>query len=142
METFLVKEKGAIIIHPLCLLDHSGLRMKIGSFNDAWDSGQVGYIYATADEIRKNFLVKRISKKTLARAEKCLEAEVETYDNYLSGSVYGLVLKESGEETDSCWGFYGWDYVEKQAEEWLDNATKKAEAAAWKSLNQKSECSE
>ena len=30
---------------PLYLMDHSGLAMQTTSFNDPWDSGQVGWIY-------------------------------------------------------------------------------------------------
>jgi hypothetical protein len=46
--------------------------------------------------------------------------EVEVYDQYLSGDVYGFVLKElqtcptcndvNEEVIDSCWGFYGGDF--------------------------------
>jgi hypothetical protein len=45
------------------------------------------------------------------RSEVLLKGEVETYDQYLRGDVYGYrVFKvENGEEEelDSCWGFYG-----------------------------------
>ena len=33
---------------PLYLMDHSGLAMQTTSFNDPWDSGQVGWIYGFA----------------------------------------------------------------------------------------------
>jgi hypothetical protein len=52
-------------------------------------------------------------------AEKCLLAEVMTYDQYLTGDVYGFIVEERDEdddsdweETDSCWGFYGSDVRE------------------------------
>lgn len=32
---------------PLYLMDHSGLAMQTTSFNDPWDSGQVGWIYVS-----------------------------------------------------------------------------------------------
>ena len=43
--------------------------------------------------------------------EKMMQAEVEDYSNYINGSVYGYVLEDNdGEELDSCWGFYGFDW--------------------------------
>jgi hypothetical protein len=128
MERYLIEERKARIILPLFLLDHSGLRMKVGSFHDPWDSGQVGYIFVTADKIRKDYRVKRISKRVLALAEACLRSEVETYDDYLTGSVYGIVLKKGEETKDDCWGFYGYKYAKEEAERWLDAAL----GGAWK----------
>ena len=50
-------------------------------------------------------------------AEKYLDGEVETYDQYLCGEIYGFVLTKKcdscgnkHEEIDSVWGFYGDDY--------------------------------
>jgi hypothetical protein len=43
-------------------------------------------------------------------AEEMLNSEVEEYDKYLTGEVYGYVLSDRfGNETDSCWGFFGSD---------------------------------
>ena len=38
--------------------------------------------------------------------------QVEEYDHYLTGEVYGFTLYENGEETDSCWGYYGDDLTQ------------------------------
>jgi len=90
---------------PLYLYDHSGITMSTGSFGDRWDSGQVGYIYITREEYLKNWNVKRVNVKKLY---DYLRAEVETYDNYLTGDVYGYIVEdESGSVVDSCWGFFG-----------------------------------
>ncbi len=40
-----------------------------------------------------------------ARAEEVMDADVKTYDNYLTGEVYGVQCFEGLEETDSCWGY-------------------------------------
>jgi hypothetical protein len=96
---------------PLYLYDHSGITISTGSFSCPWDSGQVGFIYATREEILANWGKKRLTKKVLERARQCLEGGVETYDNYLTGSVYGyVVLGPDGEQVDSCWGYYGYDH--------------------------------
>lgn len=104
----LASEKNLIL--PLNLYDHSGLRMSASSFigrahHAEWDSGQVGWIYATAEDIRSEY--GNCSAESVEKAKTLLKSEVETYDYYLSGQCYGFRLYENGEETDSCWGFLG-----------------------------------
>lgn len=36
-------------------MDHSGLAMQTTSFNDPWDSGQVGWIYVSKEDALKEF---------------------------------------------------------------------------------------
>lgn len=154
---YLVKEKKARIIMPLYLYDHSGISMKVGSFagllpqgHAEFDSGQVGFIYATDMDIRENYLVKRITKTILARAEGLLKAEVETYNQYLTGEVYyykitkhvkgmhndcvhckkPLEVPEPYEEdvdVDSCGGIYGWKDTIKEVNSILDHLIKEDE---------------
>lgn len=110
-----VLDREIPIMLDLYLYDHSGLRMKVGSFHGhisqshaQWDSGQVGFIYVTRETLRHEYSVKRVSKQAKAKAEKYLRGEVTTYDQYISGQVYGYILKDAnGEHLDSCWGFYG-----------------------------------
>lgn len=101
-------EKNIILL--LNLYDHSGLSMSVSSFisraqHAEWDSGQVGWIYATADSIRAEY--GNCSAESVEKAKALLKSEVETYDYYLSGQCYGFRLYENGEETDNCWGFLG-----------------------------------
>lgn len=124
-------------------------------YNDRWDSGIVGFIYVTKktifeercqlaekDENGDYILIEHkhenapstYSHKFIPTTEENwkdvadyrLEAEMETYDQYLRGDVYGYKLTktvtmydicphcgevikeyETEEEVDSCWGFYG-----------------------------------
>ena len=71
-----------------------------------WDSGQVGFIYATREMIQKEFGA--VNTSTMEQTEKLLIAETETYDLYLRGECYGFRLYEDGVEVDSCWGFLGY----------------------------------
>ena len=103
-------DKDDAIIIPLYLYDHSGLAMRTTSFNDLWDSGQVGYIYVTDERIRKEYDVKKITKEIREEVRNVLKSEVGTYDQHISGNVYGFQLYEDGEFTDSCYGFYGDDW--------------------------------
>ena len=127
LENHLRKELGARVILPLYLYDHSGITMSTSPFTCPWDSGQVGFIYATAEAIRKGFEVKRITKKTLEKAQRCLEAEVETYDQFITGEVYGFIVEdENGEEIDSCWGYFGREHAEHEGNESLRYHEKEA----------------
>lgn len=117
----LIKEKNVAVILPLYLLDHSGITMKTTFFNDKWDSGQVGFIYASKEKIRKEYSVKRISKKLIEKVTKLLINEVEIYDQYLTGDVYRFEVKDNkGEIIDSCAGFYGSDFATNGIAENLD----------------------
>jgi hypothetical protein len=100
------------IILPLYLLDHSGISMSTGSFNDPWDSGQVGFIFVSVADAKKEWGWKVLTEKRRRHIEDILRGEVETYDQYLTGDVYGYILEgPDGEELDSCWGFFGEEYA-------------------------------
>lgn len=109
-----------VIYLPLYLYDHSGITMNTTGFSCAWDSGQVGYIYISKQEIREELGFKRITKKLKERVEKILVTEVEDYDYYLRGEIYGVSFYEKdGEEIDSCGGFLGYDTVLAEAKSQL-----------------------
>lgn len=104
----LASERNVIL--PLNLYDHSGISMSVSSFlgkeaHAQWDSGQVGWILATPEDVQKEY--GNLSPESYAKAKSSLEGEVETYDLYLQGQCYGFRLYEKGEETDSCWGMLG-----------------------------------
>lgn len=132
----------AVVILPLGLLDHSGLHMWVGGgahWTDSagWDSGTVGFIYATREDVLENWGVKSLDQivenhkgeklTVLEYAERVLRNEIETFDQYLTGDVYGYVIyMPDGEESerigDSCWGFYGWEYAVDEAVSALESA--------------------
>ncbi len=112
-----IKELKPIVTIPLYLLDHSGLRIRTRDFTDCdpqqWDSGQVGYIITTEEKIKSMHGDTKLSDE---RVREILQSEVNEYDDYLSGNVFGYVLSENKtcnldedhkEELDSCWGFIG-----------------------------------
>jgi hypothetical protein len=119
IEAHLIKEYNAVIILPLYLYDHSGITMATTSFNDRWDSGQIGFIYMDRETILKEApgSPKILTAKAKKWATKCLESEVTTYDQYLTGDVYGYIIEDAeGDEIESCWGFYGEDYCRTEGE--------------------------
>ena len=106
--------KNGIIYLPLFLYDHSGISMSTRSFigrahHAEWDSGQVGWIYITRDKIKKEYGWKYLTKARRDKIIQYLKNEVETYDHYLTGYVYGYTIEDpEGNEIDaSCWGYFG-----------------------------------
>lgn len=111
--------KNYIVWLPLYLYDHSGLTMNTTGFSCPWDSGQVGWIYMA----RETFLAETGWGEQLwpDKAIEMMQGSVKTYDQYLTGEVYGFQMYQNvgtdenpdWEETDnSCWGFYGDDIKE------------------------------
>lgn len=101
------KRKEGSVILPVYLYDHSGITINTTGFSCQWDSGQVGWIFANKEAIRKWYQVKNITKKIREQVRDCLVNEIETFDKYIRGDVYGFTIEdEDGERVDSCWGFY------------------------------------
>jgi len=118
------------VILPVYLFDHSGITISTSPFQCPWDSGQVGYIYASLDDAKQNWLIgssgdwdttykdhngEQVTIREGTRRH--LQVEIETYDQYIRGDVYGFVVEEcepceccghlEWEHVDSCSGFYG-----------------------------------
>lgn len=128
-----LKETDLVLIKQINMYDHSGITVSTSSgypYNDRWDAGMVGFIYVTKKTVFKEY-VDITEENWKERADKSLEGEMETYDQYLRGDVYGFTLTrktmeqetcphcgevireyEEDEEVDSCWGFYG-DCIEE-----------------------------
>lgn len=114
---------------------HGGVALSLsnsGQFSDPWDSGQIGFVYVSKSEWRYR---ERTIKKCVS-ARKAADGYVETWNQYLSGDVWGYVIETEteretetddtdgagdgagdgdGELVDSCWGFYGLDYARAEA---------------------------
>ena len=109
LKAHIESNNDVIEMAPLYLYDHSGISIKIGSWighapHASWDSGMVGFIYVTKQQLKEVGTID---------AKKLLEGDVECYDQYLRGNVYGYqVVDPDGEDGDSCWGFFG-DYEEE-----------------------------
>jgi hypothetical protein len=58
---------------------------------------------------------KKLTKKRRAIIEDCLRMEIDTYDQYLTGDVYGYRISVDGEIIDSCYGFFGEELVKEEA---------------------------
>lgn len=106
--------ENEVAILPLYLYDHSGITMNTTGFCCPWDSGQVGHIYMTKKQYREN---QYEEPEWPAKAYEVMKVDVEVYDQFLTGEVYGYQTFEKDDEfgwvktDDSCWGFFGSDIL-------------------------------
>lgn len=142
---------------------------RTGQYADRWDSSGVGwivmlkktimdevgteYVLDDAGELIRvehkhpdaspawSYLTRPLTDETWRkRAIGIMEADVEVYDQYLTGYVYGFNLYsaepvEEGEEPDwteedSCWGFFGSDVFENGIEDHVGEGFQEAVESA------------
>lgn len=85
-------------IFPLEAYIHSGVALYLANecqVDRAWDVSLLGAVFVSRQEW-----------KTREKAEKAARGLIETWNDCLSGNVYGYVVgDERGEHLDSCYGF-------------------------------------
>jgi hypothetical protein len=108
--------KDTIYYLPLYVYEHGNITIKTSPFSCRFDSGQVGFIYMTKETAEK---------EGITEPYEALEAEVKTYDAYISGQTYGaMILDQSGEMIDSQFGYFGdTDEVINEAKGMIDTYT-------------------
>lgn len=110
----LASEKN--VIKPYRLYDHSGLTVSTGSsypFNCRWDSMGIGFVFIPHTYLEEH--LGGVNEESIKTAEGYIEGDVKTFDEYLTGEVYGYNVDDySG---DSCWGYYGRDGIKQAIEE-------------------------
>jgi len=105
------------IVLPLYMYDHSGITVSLSPFSCPWDSGQVGFVAVPRKKMIEEFGKKRFTPALKKRALKIAQGEVEDFDKYCTGDVYGYVIDGDG---DSCYGYYGMEYAIEEAKSVVD----------------------
>ena len=116
--------------------EHSGIalstRMPETKRSRGWDSGLFGIIAVSKADIKKETKHKIVTKKDREQYIRMLEGQVETYNQYIMGEVYGYIVNapdDDGWVGDSCWGYYGdSDYCISEAKEAIDSRIDELEA--------------
>lgn len=107
-EKALIEETGAVVVLPLYLYDHGGITINTSGFSCPWDSGRLGFIYATRKSVDNILGIKKITERAKKRIEAALISEVKTFDNYLTGEVYYYNIEgPAGEAVGGCGGWFG-----------------------------------
>ena len=131
MEEAVRNHYEVLALKPLYLYDHSGITISTSPFSCNFDSGKIGFVIVDRDNLQ------RISGDADGHNElnldEYIEAEVKTYDQYLTGEVYGFNVYEIetcslGHEhktlLDSCFGYYDEDDAESEAKAMISHYEK------------------
>lgn len=116
-----MESRKDVVCVPVYAYIHSGTTINTVGFSCSWDSGQYGVIYADYETIRKEYGIKRVTKKIREKVREILVSEIYTFDQYLQNDVFGyVVLDEKGfASEDACWGYYGIEAAKEAAKEAL-----------------------
>jgi len=116
------KDFSPVVILPVYMMDHSGLSISTDPTifqacdPQRWDWGQIGFAFVSREDALREHNAKKLSPKIKEESERILQCEIDEWGKYISGEVYGYVVKDKdGEEALSYWGFIGYDYVVEEA---------------------------
>lgn len=98
-----------VISLPVYLYDHSGITINTTGFSCKWDSGQIGYIHITKEEIYKEFNVKRISSTLLKKVYENLKDTITFINDYLTGNIhyFEVIDTDTDEVLEAVYGYVG-----------------------------------
>jgi hypothetical protein len=119
LKKLIIKDHDPAVILPIYMYDHSGITISTSPFGCRWDSGQIGFIYVSKQRAIEEYGFKRMSAKMKERITNYLDGEVDTYDQYLTGEVYGFDIMEGDEVIESSSGYYGEEYAIEAANDML-----------------------
>ena len=106
---------------PVYIYEHSNIALSTSEFMCKWDSGQVGYIFVSHEDI-----IKEYGELDLKKAEKVLDVEIETYSKYLNGECYCYQIYDMEDKDccpdsiDDCWGYIGLEHIEEEVKSSLE----------------------
>jgi hypothetical protein len=126
-----LRRDGARVILPLYYSSHGPqCRLDIGeSLDDDALKSSSGVVYVTAEKLRREFAVKRITSAVLDKAKRLLTLEISDYSHYLTGAVYGYVIRDWLKDALARdYGFYGLDACESEANSIAEDCATQEEA--------------
>ena len=112
MEIAIKKHYGRKLVHiqKVCGYSHSGLTISLKPFQCQFDSGVLGFVIVTRQDILDLLGNKRVTKKLINQAISQIESEIEILNQYIIGDTWGVQLLDcDGAEYDSCYGYFGSD---------------------------------
>lgn len=141
-----IKAKGykqsEVIAYPITKYEHGGISLSLGDNRTCdFDSGIIGFIYASKEKIRKEFKVQRITKDIVEQVAEIFANELNNQSDYLNGEVfayriyqvntaefekYGEHCLEKSEKLDSSHGYYDEQFAIDDMKDILGYMAKKA----------------
>jgi len=101
---------GKALVIPFMYL---GGRQECLLWQDAVNNKTDGIIVSTNEKLCHEYGVDELNKETLEVARRVLIGELEMFNQWMSGDIFGYVrLYKNGKIKDSCWGYYGTNFTE------------------------------
>lgn len=124
-DELLKKASTKCVILPVYMYDHSGIALSTSPFNDPWDSGLLGYIFAYKDDIRKAYGVTRISPKLKEDVLEVFKHNIKIIDDVYNGNVFKVTIEDINQPHLSCCygGIIGSDWDENDIMSFLQENT-------------------
>jgi len=116
------EDHGPVIYHNVYMYSHSGSTVSTSPFSCQWDSGPLGIIFVPKKQVREEYKWAKITKEREETILGYLQGEIDMYDTWLRGDIWGYKVEKGEEEIDSCWGFYGQDAAKAEAEGRVDTS--------------------
>jgi hypothetical protein len=124
-------ERQGDMVFPYYAYIHGGVTVSMSPFSCPWDSGQCGVIIVRRKKMLEEFGGKRWTKALREKALLHAKSELETFDKYLRGEVYGYIIDGDG---DSCWGYYSIEDAMTEAKSTIDYMVQQARKAYVESI--------
>jgi hypothetical protein len=127
-EDIIKKHFDAVLVKAVHLYEHSGTSISTNygyPYDCRWDSGTIGFVIITKEDLRNEYKWKNITQKRLDSVmdnlNSVMDSEIDILSDYIGGDVYQFeILDENGEFEDSCGGFYGSDISKNGILEHID----------------------
>jgi hypothetical protein len=87
LKTAVAKAMNPVVILPVYMLDHGGRSFSTSPFTCPWDSGQVGFIFATREDV-KQLGIKRVTARMRTALELALTAQVARMNELEADDTY------------------------------------------------------
>lgn len=129
----LLENTGEVVTLSISMYEHSGISLWLGSkwgHPDAqWDCSSIGFAFVEKKTAKEEGMLDpgdEYEHDWKKWAYAMMEDEMETYNKYVSGEVYGYMIEdEEGEEASNvylcgCWGFYDKDHLLEYAKNDID----------------------
>ncbi len=118
---------------PIRYEDHGSNGAKFSTWTGMDDPD--GFIYVTRETMRHEYGTTATTPQALDQARICLAGEVDEYNAWCNGEVYGyqITVEDIDDRDpilDSCWGYYGLDDALSAAREIINDIVKPLEGVS------------
>lgn len=99
-------DRNGIVAFPILSYEHSSISYYLGNYVDRFDGGIAGLVWAKKEKLYAEYGIKRITRQKKDTFKTMISNDLEMYSDWVNGEVFGYKFYVSGEEVDSCYGFY------------------------------------